>query len=212
MLGAPVWLFLGCLWCSVLLPAASSRAVTLEATVTLRILRMDSTSVALSSRTSSLSSGQDGSISDVSSLVVSACFWRSVGRAVVARCLEFGLTPGCRPLSLLCVQGSVCRAGAGSGHAGRSGKVARGPRPRLFQKGACQADGCSVDLSTLPYYYQRNHICTEHNKCPLFSCKVRVCALGGGDRRTRGVGGTAGARARTRAWVSPTRQRGALSS
>lgn len=32
------------------------------------------------------------------------------------------------------------------------------PRPRLFKKGECQADGCAADLSGLPRYHQRNHI------------------------------------------------------
>lgn len=54
----------------------------------------------------------------------------------------------------------------------RMGRGSRGPRPRLFAKGKCQADGCSVNLSKLPFYYQRNHVCTEHNKCPSFRRQV----------------------------------------
>ncbi|KFM28292.1 Squamosa promoter-binding-like protein 11 [Auxenochlorella protothecoides] len=76
------------------------------------------------------------------------------------------------------------------------GRGSRGPRPRLFAKGKCQADGCSVNLSKLPFYYQRNHVCTEHNKCPSFRRQgeeVRYCQRCGvahplsdydGDRRS----------------------------
>lgn len=60
----------------------------------------------------------------------------------------------------------------------RLGKAGRGPRPRLFRKGACQADGCGTDLKELPYYYQRNHICTKHNKIGEFECQVRPGAAG----------------------------------
>lgn len=78
----------------------------------------------------------------------------------------------------------------------RMGRGSRGPRPRLFAKGKCQADGCSVNLSKLPFYYQRNHVCTEHNKCPSFRRQgeeVRYCQRCGvahplsdydGDRRS----------------------------
>ena len=38
----------------------------------------------------------------------------------------------------------------------------RGARPRLFEKNACQADGCKADLSRMPWYNRRNHICQEH--------------------------------------------------
>ncbi|KAL4539548.1 hypothetical protein Ndes2437B_g02083 [Nannochloris sp. 'desiccata'] len=44
----------------------------------------------------------------------------------------------------------------------------RGPRPRLFKKHRCQADGCHANLSTYSFYYQRNHICTEHLKSESF--------------------------------------------
>ncbi|KAK2077399.1 hypothetical protein QBZ16_004244 [Prototheca wickerhamii] len=60
----------------------------------------------------------------------------------------------------------------------RAGRGSRGPRPRLFAKGKCQADGCTVDLLKLPYYYQRNHICTHHNKALSFHRQgeeVRFC-------------------------------------
>lgn len=42
---------------------------------------------------------------------------------------------------------------------GPDGKRRRGPRPRIFKKHACQADGCAVDLAPLSFYLQRNHIC-----------------------------------------------------
>lgn len=51
---------------------------------------------------------------------------------------------------------------------GRSGKAKRGPRPRLFKKHRCQADGCHANLATYSFYYQRNHICVEHLKAEVF--------------------------------------------
>ena len=48
-------------------------------------------------------------------------------------------------------------------------KAKRGPRPRLFKKHRCQADGCHANLATYSFYYQRNHICVEHLKAELFS-------------------------------------------
>lgn len=51
-------------------------------------------------------------------------------------------------------------------------------RPRLFKKGECQADGCSADLSGLPRYHQRNHICVPHKVADEFwrlGVLVRFC-------------------------------------
>lgn len=48
-------------------------------------------------------------------------------------------------------------------------KAKRGPRPRLFKKHRCQADGCHANLATYSFYYQRNHICVEHLKAESFN-------------------------------------------
>lgn len=45
------------------------------------------------------------------------------------------------------------RGGSQAGSQSRGHK--RGPRPRLFKKNCCQADGCPTDLQTLSFYYQR---------------------------------------------------------
>lgn len=45
------------------------------------------------------------------------------------------------------------RAGATAARPAK-GRGSRGPRPRLFAKGACQADGCTADLTSLPFYNQ----------------------------------------------------------
>ena len=42
------------------------------------------------------------------------------------------------------------------------------PRPRLFQKDRCQADGCTESLKSLPFYNRRNHICMPHKTAPSF--------------------------------------------
>jgi hypothetical protein len=48
----------------------------------------------------------------------------------------------------------------------------------LFKKHRCQADGCHANLATYSFYYQRNHICTEHLKSESFfvhSVASRFC-------------------------------------
>lgn len=95
--------------------------------------------------------------------------------------------PVSQPASPLCLpQGSIEASSLMTSRRRPSGgKGTRGPRPRLFRKGSCQADGCNVDLLTLPFYYQRNHICLEHNKCPMFTRQVRRNASTGRQRRSR---------------------------
>ncbi|EFN55843.1 hypothetical protein CHLNCDRAFT_17840, partial [Chlorella variabilis] len=44
--------------------------------------------------------------------------------------------------------------------------------------GECQADGCRADLSALPRYNVRNHICLEHKAAEAFlkqGAEVRFC-------------------------------------
>ncbi|GAB4813527.1 hypothetical protein N2152v2_000573 [Parachlorella kessleri] len=77
--------------------------------------------------------------------------------------------------------GGVTALGLGGAAGGRKpskGKGSRGPRPRLFKKGTCQADGCEADLTPLPFYNQRNHICMAHKKAEDFTKlgeTVRFC-------------------------------------
>ncbi|KAI3437765.1 hypothetical protein D9Q98_000212 [Chlorella vulgaris] len=76
-------------------------------------------------------------------------------------------------------------AAAGSSEIGGDGKTrrgqkgtTRGPRPRLYGRTQCQADGCKSDLAGLPRYHLRNHICLQHKTAESFlkqDAEVRFC-------------------------------------
>ena len=70
--------------------------------------------------------------------------------------------------------------GDGGGGGGQTSRRKRGPRPRLFKKHSCQADGCSVDLAPLSFYLQRNHICPVR---PLALPRARLRPAAAGARR-----------------------------
>lgn len=74
--------------------------------------------------------------------------------------------------------GSFTQADSQSSGSQSSGKAVRGPRPRLFHKDRCQADGCSYDLKKLPFYNRRNHICMAHKTADEYlrlGDRVRFC-------------------------------------
>jgi hypothetical protein len=62
------------------------------------------------------------------------------------------------------------------------GNGARRSKPRLFQRGTCQADGCTIDLTAHSYYSNRNHICPSHLKADSF---VKLVSPAGPKRHLR---------------------------
>lgn len=55
---------------------------------------------------------------------------------------------------------AVSAASAATSIGGSRGKTQRGPRPRLFRKNCCQADGCAANLSACAFYLQvRRPVC-----------------------------------------------------
>jgi hypothetical protein len=69
--------------------------------------------------------------------------------------------------------GSSEIGGDGKGRRGQKG-TPRGPRPRLYGRTQCQADGCKSDLAGLPRYHLRNHICLQHKTAESFLKQVCV--------------------------------------